>query len=362
MSTSAASLKAAIDSISLPDFNGPIVVGLGAIKPEELKESEQLWIVGNDGNETTVERTLLLLAKQCMEKGLSENAANLLIAGAYVAMKTGNICYDGSNDVPDGKWKIVDKAMPADKVALDALVARAIQKRNIQNAETLIVATKVNWFKQNRHIGKYAMEAIRKVFGDRFEQSMIGYVSRIGLWCSTRSVLRSLGVANIIRVTDFFNVSEECKLQAAPDDRQSVSSGPAGTRRHAIAYELFMIMARTPILVFCPSYTEFLDLKTKISEINASPASFHTCAEYLVGIPTTFNDGEANRFLGRAGAFGKVFIPKSALMKSPHAKNYRSCIDYSDDFEGLVRQYKISLRGNREALKEIVGSKYIDDA
>ncbi len=105
---------------------------------------------------------------------------------------------------------------------------------------------------------------------------------------------------------------------ASSDVQLRIKSLPAGTHRHAIAYEAMRKLSKHSALSFCPGLSEFVDVAKCHAEAEQCPAKYHGGGKYLTGKSTTFADMDACRVLGRLGTFVEVFFSKSSLYNSPH--------------------------------------------
>lgn len=228
--------------------------------------------------------------------------------------------------------------------ALAAYVAGLINPSNVRQVGTMLVAAKVNFFKENHHMGQghqesgaFVTKAIRAIYPTMEVSVMKTLIHRASHWCSTRSVLKQMGVANVKPFLPITGTLDQ--LQPSQDVKLRLNGPPAGTARTAIAYNIFKRMIMHPIAAFCPNIGDFNGLAERYARIVESPLSFHIGAAYLCtrNMGPNFRDEDSHGLLGRVGTFGFVYMTKSTLMRSPHIANKQ--FQTIDDFDPQFHQF-----------------------
>lgn len=363
--------------LQLPEVNGEYFAGIAIGTEQALAEEERLkyisyhsgTIADENGapreentyldSEEAIKATLLYLNAKCVEKKREDHERTFLLAAAAVALKTGmirdrnfapenNSDVDGNLSDPDGDWTHADTDLltaamgHADHVEY---IRQAINEKTMQEAASIIVGTKVNWFKENHHVGQggkesgaFAKKVINTLCGEGADKKLLKVAHIAGHWASTRGVLQMLGLGGIIDTDPV--VAPEAVLRATDDVKLRLRSCPAGTGRLAISYALASKMLKHPVAVMCPNVDAYGLLPSVHAQVIANPAKYHLGAAYLTGSRARYDDINYREFLGRAGTWGDIFMAKSTLMKSPHAKTYRDADDYEPDFEQICKTFK----------------------
>lgn len=349
--------------IVLPPINGDFLAGIAIGTEQALAASERLVVyrtyTDEKGalkfldNEAVVKLTLMHLIND-LNAVVDRSIGNrLLISGAAMALLTGNVCtkvIEGSNDAEeaDGDWmeaKLEEfkKSINTDEAA--KLANECMEAGNIQRAATVIVGTKINWLKEGHHVGTGQHDSggfIKKVLKSQFPETdpnmLLSFAHRLGHWASTRSVLHQLGLGGIIAPIPIFDAA--ARLVPTDDVKLRLHSAPAGTARLAVSYALATRMFKHPLCIMCPDYENYNALPAAYKKVIKSPAAYHTGAKYLTGKKSDHNDTEYGAYIGRAGAWASVFMPRNTIMNSPHAKAYENADDYDADFKALCATFR----------------------
>lgn len=230
---------------------------------------------------------------------------------------------------------------------IDPRLAKHIDMELMKQIVAVICATKVNFFLENNHVGQgrgntYPERVIISYYSPA--NFILGreIINIVAQWASTRKILSTLGIRNIIQVQPIFLGTGV--YQRNPQMNAMLSSNPAGTAKHFIAYKLFKKMLSSIAISVCPNITNFAILPVVILDILRNPAVYHTQARYLTGQIRDFDDADANAFLGRVGTYGRVFYPNSVIMTSPYLANeaYKNYDDYSEDFEQELNRIRLN--------------------
>lgn len=362
-------------SINLPQLNGSFETGIAISTERSIEDKLKLNVINayerwddradrskdkpvkyaipTDARGTKLmnDLTLLALYTQCGDDKKDDFDTTLLVSGAAALIQTGMICHsENDKDRPDGAWKF-STAQPFEvNDSIRASIARIVEicsPENMKKAMTMVVAMKVNWFKENHHVGQdqsnsgaYFKKVLRATYGDKSTtaESKRDTFHRLGHWASTREVLRCLKVDNIIEVTPVFKST--ATILGTDDVSLRLKSMPAGTGRLSIAYNLAIKMLMHPTGIFVPNPHEYAGLYATVQRIKLDPAKYHIGGDYLCGARAAYDDNVYESLLGRVGTFGTVYMPKSTLMASPHAKKYLSASDYDADYYQMLRAFR----------------------
>jgi len=242
-------------------------------------------------------------------------------------------------------------------------------------AATLIVATKINWWSTNHHVGTpvlsgYAKKTALAVLpvgaikagGDH--KDIATMMRTIGHWCSTRRVLRKLGVRELDGTKGIKVYPESASedgavvtLNPTADAAQRIDSMPAGTHRHAVAEAIIRRLALHYMAPYSPVINDCPGILRRCRSIRAHPACHHVGAVYLTGSRVAeFVDAEADAVLGRLVSFVRYFFPKSTICSSPHIMKSGAFIsdyaDYDANYDRLCSSVKqAGVMGSKEATK-----------
>lgn len=165
-----------------------------------------------------------------------------------VLMNTGNIAL--IDNAPDGSWEaetVSAQGTTASKDIVEQFVTRAEQLR----VATVIAAAKVNFYKENHHVGQnqaenYCTKVLRLVYNvnandigplkDDAQCETIYRLYIVSHWASTLSLLSQLGLRGLRQTVAVAQVNAANIIRPATDISMRLASNPAGTAR--IAYEL----------------------------------------------------------------------------------------------------------------------------
>lgn len=354
-------MDAKVIAIKLPKVNGDFHAGIALATEQSIDKKEKLrvYTVHNskkdaDGkvedplpSEDSIKYTLIGLVEQLNDEKVAELPKRMLVSGAAILLMTGNIALD-DKDKPDGDWVEVELDEFKKEWATDAnikFVDECLQHQELQKAATVVVGTKINWFKENHHTGQggrdsgsFSRKVLKSMYGEDNVESLLLYAHRLGHWASTKSILTQLGLQYVARVYPLIAMS--AKLAPTDDIRIRLRSAPAGTARLAVSFVLAQKMFKHPMAILCPEFENYSALPSVYERITASPARYHFGAEYLCGARANYHDMDYDSYIGRAGAWGSVFIPNNTIMKSPHAKAYENAADYDPDFRSQCQAFK----------------------
>lgn len=357
-------------NLNLPKINGEFLAGLAFNTEKSLLQAKQLAVIVTESNnnqstekvklstDKSINATLIYLNHRLNVQNKTIAEKRLLIAGATVALRTGIIAFRSESDdgrsgaqCPDGEWFEEDAAVLKHEMAShDAVsfIEECIDQSKLQRAANVIIATKINWFKENHHIGAttehsglFARQAIAAMYGKASVKALISAANQLGRWTSTRSVLSQLGLSGCLPTTPVLEAS--AALKPTDDITRQLKSAPAGTERLALSYTFASMMLKHPIAILCPNIENFESLPQAYANVLRRPAFYHLKAKYLTGYREMYDDMEYAGFLGRVGAWANVFLPlyfQRMLMKSPHITSYINAEDYDVDFEMKCSTFK----------------------
>lgn len=347
--------------LNIPDMNGELLTGIAlateceiihalklpvvmtrtALNTEGLEEKKKL------SDKDIVKATLVYLYHQLKQEGNTDRHIVVMMNAASILLKTGSIARrtsDGAQE-PDGDWYPIDiSEITPEMIKSAADIKDMITIEEMRNAATIVVATKINWFKENHHTGQgdkggaFTRKVLAVLNKETATRPWMDLAHRIGHWASTRSVLTQLGVVGIQPSHPV--IKGTATLRPADDIKLRLKAPPAGTARMAVSYALAKKMFSSPAVVFLPNAEDYQELPAWYAKVTGNPAAYHMGAVYLCGRREEFDDNGFERLLGRAGAWGNIFLKNSTLMKSPHAEKYTNASDYDHDFETACARFR----------------------
>lgn len=364
-------LNAILGNIKLPEINGDYEVGIAASSEALLTRENQLQVFVMGNMEDTCLATCYYLAHQLKVQNIPERFRPTMIAAVYMGLQTGCIAGTIQTDnrgaqlphlKPDGGWFygianswandiVVPETTKVFQAGLDEAILTA--------STTLALATKVNWYRENHHVGQnrehggtYVRKVLNQSFAEWDKAAAMTIAHRIGHWYSTRSVLHNMGLRGVTAVTPV--VPHTAQLSPMRDVIVRIQSTPAGTARLAVVCAMLDRMLLSPSGAMCPGLNDFVGLKAKLAAVRANPARYHIGAGYLCGNRENFQDEDHERLLGRTGTWGSVQMPESTLMKSPHLSSYESKEDFTPEYRMLCQAF---IRAKRLELRRILDQK-----
>ncbi|CAK9294539.1 unnamed protein product [Gordionus sp. m RMFG-2023] len=343
-------------------FSGSIMGGLAG--PEIVLEKELAVVCGPTNNIITDDVNIAIshAIADIFHNNLGtskEQERKILIGSAVVCFRAGLICTkrNGTRILSDGNWRKIPYSMYGSTILTveqQIEVSNATLKSNLLLCATLIAATKINWYKQNSHIGQVSSYSnyMKRVVLQKFDLAtsyiLIRVIKRVGSWASTRAVLTQFGLANVCQPTPVIAVNIDHSLWMDADVK-GINSNPAGTARHFIALQIVKHMLNSITIALCPDISDFSYLPYICSIINKNPAVYHIDAEYLcegtkaLAEKIEFSDMQAATYLGRVGTYWNAFM-RNGTLQSPHlsSRNYHDAEDFCIDYEIALKRFKIT--------------------
>lgn len=368
-------MAAPVIKLELPPINGNFAVGLSATSELGVEAEDRLPVYLHKGAdqvvdpEESIKKTLLLLSFTKNVGRMPDVQKEFLFKATYVAIAAGAICTCGG--LPDGDFYMVTKdfdeaaeelnGAPVTSSEIEAhstQITDFLKKGSLTAAGTILVATKVNWFKENHHVGQgtfkspggtFVKKAIRMSYSEAESSHIWTLAHRVGHYASTRAILTALGITGIKAVSEAIPGARCTTLKATDDMQTRIRSAPAGTARYHLASMTWKAMVRSIVFKYCPQSTDDIDLLTDVENaltlIKASPAKFHRGSLYLTGRESEHDDSKADCLLGRGGTYVAVFMKDSSLAKSPHisGSNYQNFQDYDPDYYSTCNSVRMAI-------------------
>jgi hypothetical protein len=248
------------------------------------------------------------------------------------------------NGIPDGDWYETSNTYELTEATWRMLQER-LNRDALTTANTIICATKVNFWHMNHHVGQttepntaqgYLQKALLNKFGANFPPGLVHVCHMLGHYASTRFILQQANIPNILPTEVRAGLGTN-KILFTDDIKLEFRAPPAGTSRMAVCYRAANILARSSYARFCPNIEDFTILPRWQSTVMADPAKYHVEALYLCGSKdASYDDNQFERFIGRLGVCILELAPKSIFAKSPHFTE--SKIESASDFDPTWRQ------------------------
>jgi hypothetical protein len=149
------------------------------------------------------------------------------------------------NGNPDGEWYESNQAYHLSEDQAKTVMER-VTKDTLTAANTIVCATKVNFWLMNHHVGQtgdrnvaagYVQKVLVLQYGSPLPANMVHAVHMLGHYANTRFVLAQEGVPNVL-ATDSRVSGDIYELRFADDAKLRFNAPPAGTHRLAVCYEV----------------------------------------------------------------------------------------------------------------------------
>ncbi|XP_011701117.1 PREDICTED: uncharacterized protein LOC105457888 isoform X2 [Wasmannia auropunctata] len=303
--------------IILPSINSKIeaeiILQIDASLPDDQK-LPILYQAGAAAQHKLIKQNALVWA---YNRFADENARKLFVNGVAGILDLGLVRKAG--DVSDGDWRAtnVTESFTADIIKN---IASLVTVNEMKKGLTIAVATKVNYWLINHHIGQGTVAGyVKKVMdiffdGMQVSDQMITAVHSLGHFTSTLGVLSAVGMKNIRNSVAITHV--EGALVSLADIKLRFESLPAGT-----------------------GVDDFKNLPKIRKNILENPARYHIEASYLTGAARAdYQDIDNEKYLGRLGTFILTLHKNSTLAKSPYMSQSRvqNYLDYDANFKQLL--------------------------
>jgi hypothetical protein len=194
------------------------------------------------------------------------------------------------NGVPDGDWYEANQAcIIPDEVLIT--ISDKITRDTLTHANTIICATKVNFWLMNHHVGQtadrntasgYVQKVLTMKYSTPLPANIVKATHMLGHYASTRFILERAGIPNILP-TEARLTRDVYEIRFADDAKLRFNTPPAGTHRLAICYEAARRLSKYQFAHFCPDISDFTVLPSWKQAIMSNPAIYHVGALYLTG-------------------------------------------------------------------------------
>jgi len=316
----------------LPSVNGDIEVGLSVGVDRSIDDKFKLPIYTAIQNEDR--RAIAFASALWAYDKFKGQFQKYYTVSAYCAVAYGLVrSNDGDSKADTGELPEVGNRADAIKLMLT--------EENVQKCILMMVATKINLWLINHHVGTPKLQSFAKKVAtvhlnctSANEEEIASLMHTVGHWCSTKYILAKLGMIPVdssvvyASVGSFdFNISEDVKLR--------VSSPPAGTHRHNLVY---LITKRLVGHFIAPYSNVLIDVGPYLNtyhEMLKKKHLYHVGSLYLCGDKVKeFSDTDANAVLGRLTTFITTFYKNSTICASPHvSRNGRNMCENYEDYD-----------------------------
>jgi hypothetical protein len=229
---------------------------------------------------------------------------------------------------------------------------------------TMIVATKVNLFAMNHHVGQgeitgYAKKAFNVFFpnADSDIVSDISVIHMVGHWASSIRIFSFLGIKGV-KVPKGDSLKIVCEI---PDDIQlRINSYPAGTAKVGVAIAILKRAVNHrlfPALYHEGSIQELVHTAVVIRE---HPMRYHVGARYFADKTVKIElSAEVEALICKLFIFVKTLYPRSTLAKSKIIPDPISNHDnYDEKFAEVCTAY---FSYQAEVSEQVSKQLYLDD-
>jgi hypothetical protein len=336
--------------IELPRLDGYLEAGIAAGVDPTLPDADKLPVHG-----TTVQEVYNSAVAWASTRDFHDDRTNtLFVTGVAAIIGCGML--RTRNGVPDGDWFEANSAFIIPEETKPAILAK-LTRDNLTTANTIICATKVNFWLMNHHVGQtadrnqaagYVQKVLVLKYGSPRPENIVHVVHMLGHYASTRFVLTIAGIPNILETENRVG-PDAYELRFADDAKLRFNAPPAGTHRLAICFEAARRLSKYQFAHFCPDVSDFTILPQWRALVMSNPAIFHVGALYLTGKKdTNFLDIFFDNFIGRLGTFIQIMAPRSTLCSSPHFTS--SKVESAPDYDATWRNVLTQLHRTRETV------------
>lgn len=198
---------------------------------------------------------------------------------------------------------------------------RVFLKEDMGKGIILLLATKVNWWRENHHVGERIFSTfMKKVLTRLFDDSAEKYTNNkeikqaiwvAGHWMDTRTV-----------ITDMLSILKDHRpssfdLNIPHYILSGVKSFPAGTGRYALYHSILQSIFDSPYAVAAPRDVEIQKFFDTYNSIQANPIRYHVGAADAA-FPKPINSGKPNQRVQMVcSAYIHATAPTSHLASSP---------------------------------------------
>lgn len=245
-------------TIVLPNWNGAVFAGLAAVSDARLPPDRLLKVFQSDSMEESASMTACATAAAYRDAS-SEKQRAILAAAAYACVYygfTGQLA--GYNDRSSGGEY---EELPPERLAQGDIDAckKFVTPENITLAVTCLIATKINFWHMNHHVGSgtgspFISKVIETTLTEAASAEWVSVLHTIGHWASTHVILNLVGIHTAIDIEPFFQVSIANRVQVhiTDDFKQRTVGMPAGIARHALCHAFVKKYGASSPLLFLP--------------------------------------------------------------------------------------------------------------
>jgi hypothetical protein len=229
-----------IENLVIPGFNGETYAGLAVVGDSRLPPNQRLKVVLHADLATCASMSAVATVTAWPFAAEPKQKA-LIAAAAYACVYyglTGNLDGEVGNA---GEYEVVEIATIS---AANVAATRALLTvENITFAVTLILATKINFWQMNHHVGSVGGSAfINKVMamllGTAAIPEDITVAHSFGHWCSTHVVFEIIGIVTRIEVAPIVAGAEvnRARIHITDDFKLRIQGMPAGAAKHGLCH------------------------------------------------------------------------------------------------------------------------------
>lgn len=242
--------------------------------------------------------------------------------------------------------------------------------KEIMEALTLIIATKVNFYSTNHHTGQsivtgYPAKVVKAIYENWDLSIATDTLHTIGHWASTPLMFRIFGLEHDESAV---GTGKGYTVSISRDIALRLDSTPAGTAKLGLCYNIASRLRGHEILPYVPNIDVITNAIKAYHEVMGNRCRYHISSSVITGQPRLeYDDSVYDEPLAILGTFSAICFPNASFNKSPilcgpSGNRYKELNGYDSGFEKMCLTYMSSLRVDKETAKSIFKSVAKRDA
>ena len=313
------------DEVTFPEeFNGVTEVGIAAGADEVSNPDAHISVLMKSDSPGDVHVTATL---KCQTLRFSDREVNRFYncALAYI-LKSGMISNSPSNryvkylSAAESKTHFTKCQNKLTTVQIAKLITNGMA---VSRIVTILVATKINYWLTNHHVGQKSGELVSYVgkLVKSYNLEMDIKELRVAIWTlgkmiSTLAVLSKLGVKGVRDHETFDPSLKDFKINASEDIAMRISAAPAGTAHITTYLAIVRHASRSIYCCLVPPISSLKDVIALEELILQNPCRFHIGSVFLTGEPMLKQDLFSESTKENLSAYIHAVAPSSSLAKA----------------------------------------------